>query len=174
MCSLPFTTGAKPISLSGFSRRARTGSHRKNPIFAPCEAYHGVFYACTFGGFCAILQKTARLSHTVLLLQLIPARGWKHQLDQQSIIHFSLQLIPARGRKLQVKWLTCILYTKLQLIPARGRKLLLLRAFLTGSRLQLIPARGRKRPFYCPDTGSPVCCNLSPRGDGNFMEFLNC
>ena len=132
--SLPFTTGAKPIFLSGFNRRARTGSHRKNLIFAPCAAYHGVFYACTFGGFCAILQKTARLSHTVLLSQLIPARGRKLKKLESMLQH------------------SC----RSQLIPARGRLLLVSQqpfTFLS----QLIPVRGQKKPFPKKRKGlSPV------------------
>ena len=73
--SLPFTTGAKPIFLSGFNCRARAGSHRKNLIFAPCAAYHGVFYACIFGGFCAILQKNSKIVSYSFAVATYPREG---------------------------------------------------------------------------------------------------
>ena len=142
MRSLPFTTGAKPISLSGFNRCVGIGSYRKNLIFAPCAAAMGV-YACTFGSFCAILQKAARLSHTVLLLQLIPARGRKLYIGFFRFRLVKLQLIPARGRKLSSRRF-CIRFTGLQLIPARGRKHVAVETLVCFHALQLIPARGRK------------------------------
>ena len=173
MCSLPFTTGAKSISLSGFSRRARTGSHRKNLIFAPCAAYHGVFYACTFGGFCAILQKTARLSHTVLLLQLIPARGRKPRFHdwKPSQRTAPFQLIPARGRKRVTKLLNCHAPNCFNLSPrGDGNVSFSIVRMITSAALQLIPARGRKRSIGHITSMFEIGCNLSPRGDGNLLK----
>ena len=144
MCSLPFTTGAKPIFLSGFNRRARTGSHRKNLIFAPCAAYHGVFYACTFGGFCAILQKTARLSHTVLLLQLIPARGRK--LPRLGVLHAFLGQVST--------------------YPREGTETVVDQLFIPVGGFNLSP-RGDGNVNCSLYACIVPCFNLSPRGGGN-------
>ena len=141
--SLPFTTGVKPISLSGFNRRVGIGSHRKNLIFAPCAAAMG-FYACTFGGFCAILQKAARLSHTVLLLQLIPARGRKR--DGSIFLHtfFNSCNLSPRGDGNQCHVRNEIGYLCCNLSP-RGDGNLRPQLLKLSKLLQLIPARGRKR-----------------------------
>ena len=111
-------TGVKPISLSGFNRRVRIGSRRKNLIFAPCAAAMG-FYACTFGGFCAILQKAARLSRTVLLLQLIPARGRKLVQFDNFGFHVRVATYPREGTETTVSWpVLCV--TKVATYPREG------------------------------------------------------
>ena len=166
MCSLPFTTGAKPIFLSGFNRRARTGSHRKNLIFAPCAAYHGVFYACTFGGFCAILQKTARLSHTVLLLQLIPARGRKPSSILKLNMPLKLQLIPARGRKLPRLGVLHAFLGQVSTYPREGTETVVDQLFIPVGGFNLSP-RGDGNVNCSLYACIVPCFNLSPRGGGN-------
>ena len=171
--SLPFTTGAKPIFLSGFNCRARAGSHRKNLIFAPCAAYHGVFYACTFGGFCAILQKTARLSHTVLLLQLIPARGRKRKqlrVKQQYVLW--LQLIPARGRKRIVHHVESRLLVFVATYPREGTETCSFWRSASSFFVAAYPREGTETFSGYPWVILLLCCNLSPRGDGNSSCFL--
>ena len=153
---------------------------------------HGVF-ACTFGGICAILQKAARLSRTVLLLQLIPARGRKRKIATANH-HLAVATYPREGTETpdfgSVGEVTIVAtypregtetpfaiklasFIMLQLIPARGRKLLkLLTSFQIKHSLQLIPARGRKPPAlrHLVDGHG---CNLSPRGDGNSNAFAS-
>ena len=101
---LSFTTGAKPIFLSGFNRRARTASHRKNLIFAPCAAYHGVFMLAYSAVFVLYCKKTARLSHTVLLLQLIPARGRKQFITCNGIYLYLVATYPREGTETKKPW----------------------------------------------------------------------
>ena len=143
--SLPFTTGVKPISLSGFNRRVGIGSRRKNLIFAPCAAAMG-FYACTFGGFCAILQKAARLSHTVLLLQLIPARGRKHLAAPFHACHASCNLSPRGDGNV------CLDQVAVNLLVAT------------------YPREGTETLRSHQTVNSLLRCNLSPRGDGNHLD----
>ena len=149
---------------------------------------HGVF-ACTFGGFCAILQKAARLSHTVLLLQFIPARGRKPQAPRHDLRHSLVATYPREGTETNICG-DCQGTRWLQLIPARGRKpitrsrirspapaatypregtetALVKRICYNSPELQLIPARGRKRSRNRRGRKRGSCCNLSPRGDGN-------
>ena len=123
------------------------------------------FYACTFGGFCAILQKAARLSHTVLLLQLIPARGRKpFVLPIEDMTRLMLQLIPARGRKLNIK--SVLGLTNVATYPREGTETRPIDADELIKSCNLSP-RGDGNCFVLIAAAARESCNLSPRGDGN-------
>ena len=133
-------------------------------------------------------KKTARLSHTVLLLQLIPARGRKHIINNVILCMNSCNLSPRGDGNIQ----PCI-FGRLHSVatyPREGTETVAVFAIKnqivvatypregteTHHRsilpekysLQLIPARGRKLKIH-HDIIPPIfsSCNLSPRGDGN-------
>ena len=130
---------------------------------------HGVF-ACTFGGFCAILQKAARLSHTVLLLQLIPARGRKHAAENFFVHAMGVATYPREGTETSIDpILTC--HSRLQLIPARGRKLPCYPGAFQLFPVATYPREGTETTMLSWCISAFPGCNLSPRGDGNMAAF---
>ena len=149
--SLPFTTGAKPIFLSGFNCRARAGSHRKNLIFAPCAAYHGVFLQHIMGFFMlaysAVFVLYCKKQQDCLIqfccCNLSPRgdgnNGMQPAPDMAVVATYPREGTETNYCRPQSGW-----KDKLQLIPARGRKQYIIFTFKFKKPLQLIPARGRK------------------------------
>ena len=126
------------------------------------------FYACIFGGFCAILQKNSKIVSYSFAVATYPREGTEtiHHLQWYLLVlgcnlsprgdgnkeamgiladESMLQLIPARGRKLPA-CRQSVARQGLQLIPARGRKHSSPQPSARRHLLQLIPARGRKLP----------------------------
>ena len=160
-------TGAKPISLSGFNRRVRIGSHRKNLIFAPCAAAMGFLLAHS-AAFVLYCKKQQGCLVQFCCCNLSPRGDGKHTLTILVILFSCCNLSPrgdgnrVDGRKYVGSQGRCNLSPRgdgntrgrsspsstipLQLIPARGRKhRLLCVQFPLPAMLQLIPARGRKQ-----------------------------
>ena len=142
--SLPFMTGAKPISLSGFNRRVRIGSHRKNLIFAPCAAAMGFLLAHS-AAFVLYCKKQQGCLVQFCCCNLSP-RGDGNTASAGARLRVHIATYPREGTE------TCRAC----------------REFLS-KRLQLIPARGRKR-FIVLSSLYQIRCNLSPRGDGNSQD----
>ena len=126
MRSLPFTTGVKPISLSGFNRRVGIGSHRKNLIFAPCAAAMGFLLAHS-AAFVLYCKKQQGCLVQFCGCNLSP-RGDGNQTAPNLISFIMVATYPREGTETRMpQYYKCPRPT-LQLIPARGRKLDIIQA----------------------------------------------
>ena len=133
-------TGAKPISLSGFNRRVRIGSHRKNLIFAPCAAAMGFLLAHS-AAFVLYCKKQQGCLVQFCCCNLSPRGDGNHVVMFGFLTVVGCNLSPRGDGNLN------------------GQSL----------RLELLVATYPREGTETPTTMMAITkgCNLSPRGDGN-------
>ena len=103
------------------------------------------------------------------LLQFIPARGRKQNTNTPAVIPGMLQFIPARGRKQLVVFCPCG-KPCVAIYPREGTETCPFFRSPHGRRVAIYPREGTETSMDRFALIMVDCCNLSPRGDGNFPD----